>query len=153
MSNLNKALRNKRINMISGLLPFALLVLGCSTTLYTTKEGLQQIKTNEGIIIGSVLIQAEEDPDRSPSLKGHRTTYGNYILLIQEVREWVPGIFTETYEIYVRPNEEHLFIHKLPEGKCILYEIWHQPDSGSGIGIVVEPYLHFSVTAGRSTYI
>jgi hypothetical protein len=46
---------------MSGWLPFALLALGCSTTLYTAKEDLRQMKTNEGIIIGSVFVRAEED--------------------------------------------------------------------------------------------
>ena len=91
------------------------LLSGCAS-MNSSKEELQGIETNEGIVVGSVLLTvAQGDANESgwAFLKGRKASELEYSVAISE-SEFNP--FKPTYTLPATPGKEALFVKKLPAG-------------------------------------
>lgn len=91
------------------------IISGCAS-MTSTKSELQNIKDNEGVVIGSVLVSAEKvDPDESgwAFLKGIKAEKTKFSVSISESK-WNP--LQTTYKVPAVVGKEEIFIKKLPAG-------------------------------------
>jgi hypothetical protein len=89
----------------------------------STKEELQSLGENEGIVIGSVFLAVAQSPaDESgwAFLGGRKAGELEYSVSISEA---VFNPFQTTYSIPALPGKEAIFIKKLPAGRYSMNEI------------------------------
>jgi hypothetical protein len=92
-----------------------ILIAGCAS-MVSTKEELQSLSENEGVVIGSVLLTVEkgkEDESGWAFLKGRKAGELDWSVSIQEVGF---NPFATTYSIPAKSGKEETFIKKLPAG-------------------------------------
>jgi hypothetical protein len=122
---------------------------GCTfKTLQMTKEEIQQPKDTEGIIIGSIFVEAKEpesDSGWQTFWKGKKASDFKYKFLVSKIDD-----YKDSYQIIVDPNNEKTFISKLNSGDYHIWRIWV---------VYVSDYLYtdtdirFTVTPQKETYI
>ena len=131
------------------LLAFFLSQTGCSLkSLQMTKEEIQRLENTEGIIFGSILVEAkdpENDSGWQTFWKGKKASDFKYSFLLKKVDD-----NSGAYEIIVDPNNEKTFVSKLVGGDYRIYKIWV---------VYVSDYLYtdtdvrFTVLPQKATYV
>lgn len=115
-------------------------------SLQMTKEEIHQPKDSEGIIFGSILVEAKEPENDSgwqTFWKGKKASDFKYKFLLSKSDGMIAS-----HEIIVEPNTEKLFVAKLDNGDYSFFRI-----------LVGSNYLHsdtdiyFNVKPNRATYI
>jgi len=117
--------------------------------MHTSKEELKTVTENEGIIIGSALITAEEakaDESKLAFLKGGKAGGRKYSLEMQQ-RGFKP--FSTKYSIVVTPGKEEAFIKSMPAGDYVINSI----RTKGFIQLRANTKVHLTVAPGKSTYI
>ena len=126
------------------------LVAGCAS-MTSTKEELQSISANEGVVVGSVLLTVEKAKENVTGWKLHNFETEDYDWLV-EMRKEPFEPFTTIYSLTVKPGKEEIFVKKLPAGTYRINNI--EPTFG-----LLTPNLslylgvHFTVKPGQTTYI
>ena len=129
----------------------AILMTSCAAPMASTKEELQSLSENEGVVIGSILFVAAKGVENESGwafLRGTKTDDLKWIVSFGELG-FKP--FATTYTISGRPGKEEVFIKKLPAGN---YNI--QNASGAGtFGLSSRQYvtIHFKVEPRQTSYI
>jgi hypothetical protein len=131
------------------LIAFFIIQSGCTfKSLQMTKEEIQQPKDSEGIIIGSIIVEAkkpESDSGWQTFWKGKKASEFKYKFLVSKTDE-----NSDSYQIIVEPNNEKIFVSKLNSGDYHIFKIWV---------VYVSDYLYtdtdirFTVTPQKETYI
>ena len=133
-----------------GLVIIGSLLAGCAT-MQSSVEELDNLKENEGIIIGSVLITVEESKTEESSwawLKGQKAGTAKYALSMNKIgTSFNP--FSTTYQITVTPEKEEVFIKKMPAGKYIISKIHKQGFTNLYANIKI----NIEVKPGETTYV
>ena len=121
----------------------------------STKEELQDLSENEGVVIGSILVTAEKGPEGESALaglfKGARAENVEWSIFI-----WETGFnpFKTTYHIVVKPASEEIFIKKLPVGS---YRVDRMEQIFAGTkpprALELHMSVHFSVKPRQTSYI
>ena len=127
-----------------------ILMAGCAS-MVSTKEELQNLAQNEGVIIGSVLLTVEKGKDDESGwafLKGRKAGELDWSVSIQEV-----GLnpFSTTYSIPAKPGQEELFIKKLPAGSYNMVRV--QPVGLFAPNIYLSLRVTFTVKPRQTSYI
>lgn len=104
---------------------------GCVSTMVSTREELQSLSEDEGVVIGSVLVTVEKEPGREAEslVKGWLAERMDWSIFI-----WETGLnpFKTSYSVVARPGREEVFIRKLPAGSYRIDRIEYLfPGSGS----------------------
>ena len=113
----------------------------------SSKQELQNIGENEGIVFGSFIVNVDNSVEKASVLsmhRGGRNAHAQvYKVLITE-NEF--NEFNPRYVIMAKPEQEEIFIKKLPAGDYQIQNI----ESG---GLYWYPHLKFRVTPKQTTYI
>ncbi len=122
-----------------------------SFSLRATKEELQSLGDNDGIVIGSVaLAPIQSSPDESAwaFLKGRKAGELEYAVSISE-----PGFnpLKTTYSVAAQPGKEVLFIKKLPAGRYNMNAI--SPTGFLVPQLKVDLNIAFTVKPKQTSYI
>lgn len=129
---------------------------GCVSTMISTGEELQSLAEDEGVVIGSILVSVEKEPERD-SLVG-----GLFQGLMAERMDWSILTWEETgfnpfkrsYRIVVKPAKEEAFIKKLPVGSYRIDRIETALGGGRAEDTLAFALAaHFSVKPRQVTYI
>jgi hypothetical protein len=131
-------------------------VAGCVSTMISTGEELQSVAEDEGVVIGSILVSTEKEPERDSPLGGL------FMGLMAERMDWSILIWEETgfnpfkgsYRIVAKPASEEVFIKKLPVGRYRIDRI--ETILGGGRAedtLAFALAVHFSVKPRQVTYI
>ncbi len=135
-----------RINVLC--LLATVLLSGCAT-LQSSKEELQGMNEEEGIIIGSVLLSVQPGEAQESGwawLKGRKAAEQDYAL---NARETGLNPFSSTYAIQIKAGEENIFVKKLQAGSYRFIDV-----TKTGFGpLKVDVGIGFTVTPGQATYI
>lgn len=137
------------------------LVLGLTAcaSMVSSKEELQSLGENEGIVIGSFVInveKAEETESGWAFLKGRKAGDSDYGV---SITERLPSVAAETlnvlvpfktnYRFEVKPEQEFNFIKKLPAGT---YQVGEVKQLGfSNLFVILA--VNFTVRPKQTTYI
>ena len=102
----------------STLLLTLFLLAGCVTSSKMPAKKVEQLKPNEGRVIGSVLltVPTEKDPSSWAWLQGRKAESFTYELSIQ-ARSRLPNPFAKTYLVVAKIGKEEHFVMKLPAGE------------------------------------
>ncbi|MGH8611541.1 MAG: hypothetical protein ACREYF_05730 [Gammaproteobacteria bacterium] len=131
----------------------AILMTGCAAPMVSTKEELQSLSENEGVVIGSILFIAEKGVENESAwafLRGRRSDDVEWIVSFGEL-----GLnpFATTYAISAKPGKEEVFIKKLPPGN---YNIQRASPAGF-FGLSSNQYvslaIYFRVAPRQTSYI
>jgi hypothetical protein len=127
----------------------AIVVSGCAS-MNSSKEQLQNVRNDEGVIFGSFVINVEQGGDDGSSLafwKGQKAGNATYAVIFTK-RGLNP--IKQRYMIRATPEKEDVFIKKLPAG-------WYEIEKISKEGFSnLELSLHnvnFQVVPNQNTYI
>lgn len=130
------------------------LLTGCANSLDMSDRQLSRVEPNEGLVIGSILVDAHEVPSRSwtTSLFGRKAAGFTYDFEIVHVTETDPqGEFpyADRYELEVEPGVERTFMARLKAGDYLIKRFHHEGLSamGGGVGVL------FSVDPGMTQYV
>jgi len=129
------------------------LLVGCATSMQAPVKDVAPLKTNEGRVVGSVLINVPLTKDTSSWawLKGRKAESFKYRFGIEPAGAF-PNPFFRTSRIYTIDagvGQEEVFVTNLPTGPYKFNKVTQKGGS----------YLHgyidrtFNVTAGQTTYI
>ncbi len=132
-----------------------MLVLGaCAKSLDMSGEQIPMPGPDEGIVVGSLLVQAEQQPpdswvNRWFGRKAAGFTYEFEIVRIQTTDSKGEEPYTERYELDAKPGEERTFIARLKAGDYLIKGFYHEGLSAMGgrLGVM------FSVAPGTTRYI
>jgi hypothetical protein len=129
----------------------AVTLLSACATMTSTKEELQSLGDNEGIVIGSVALTAiQSDADESgwAFLKGRKADDLEYAVSISE-----PGFnpLKTTYSVPAQSGKEVLFVKKLPAGRYNMNEI--SPRGFLVPQLKVDLNIAFTVKPRQTSYI
>jgi hypothetical protein len=131
-----------------------LLFTGCAKSLDMSNHQLSRVEPNEGLVIGSILVDAHEVPSPSwtTSLFGRKAAGFTYDFEIVRVTETDPqGEFpyADRYELEVEPGVERTFMARLKAGDYLIKRFHHEGLSamGGGVGVL------FSVGPGMTQYV
>lgn len=134
----------------------ALLALaGCATPSLDMAGGrIEPAGPDGGVVIGSVLVQAEQDPPKSwfNRLFGRRAAGFIYDFEIVKIDEHDPQgarPYADRYELDAKPGEERIFVARLPVGTYLFKTFHHEGLSAMGGDLG----LTFSVTPDATRYI
>lgn len=125
------------------------LLAGCATSAKMPAKKVEQLKPNEGRVIGSVLltVPAQKDPSSWAWLQGRKAESFSYGLFIQ-TPSLLPNPFAKTYEVVAKVGKEEPFVMKLPAGEYEFKEMKQR-----GFSNLTSPIgRRFTVTAGVTTY-
>ena len=133
--------------LLAGIL--TIVLSGCAS-MTSTKEELQNIGENEGVVFGSFVInveQGEENESGWAFLKGQKAGDASYAVLFSE-----SGLnpLKLRYMIRARPEKEEVFIRKLPAG---LYQIEKISKEGFTNLELNLKGVNFRVVPQQTTYI
>lgn len=119
----------------------------------STKEELQSVSANEGVVIGSILFivaQGPKDESAWAFLKGRKADDVEWTVTFGEAG-FQP--FATTYAISAKPGKEEVFIKKLPPGN---YNIQRAQPAGL-FGLSSNQYvslnIYFKVEPQQTSYI
>jgi len=135
-------------------LVLALGLAGSASTAWS-KEDLQSLGEDEGIVIGSFVINVEKGEAEESGLaflKGRKAGDSNYGVSVVEkptVMNEALGIFKTSYRFEVKPEQEFAFIKKLPAGTHRVRKIEQLGFSN----LVLDLAVDFTVRPGQTTYI
>lgn len=138
---------------ILALLP-VLALSGCAP-MVSSKEELQSVAPNEGLVAGSFVINVEKGPENESGwafLQGRKAGDSEYGVSVNERPSGAidpAAIFKTTYRFEVKPEQEFTFLKKLPAG---MYHVSRVEQLGFS-NLYVSLSKTFTVTAGRTTYI
>lgn len=136
------------------LLLFAsLLIAGCASPMVSTKEELQSVSANEGVVIGSILFIVAEGPKDESAwafLKGRKADDVEWTVIFGEVG-FQP--FATTYSISVKPGKEENFIKKLPPGNYNIQRAIPAGLFGLNSNQYVSLDIYFKVEPQQTSYI
>jgi hypothetical protein len=132
-----------------------LLVVGCAS-MVSTKEELQNLSENEGVVIGSVLLTVEEGKEGESGwafLKGKKAGDLDWTISIRAVSLREPGIIllATKYSIPAKPGVEEYFIKKLPAGSYSMRRM--QPVGLFAPDIYLSLPVSFTVKPRQTSYI
>lgn len=134
----------------------ALLVLaGCSTPSLDMSGGrIDPPGPDGGVVIGSVLVQADQDPSDSwlNRLFGRKAAGFTYDFEVLRVHPTDPKgtlPYLARYELDAKPGEERIFIARLPVGNYLLKAFRHEGLSAMGGDLG----LNFSVASETTIYV
>lgn len=135
---------------------FAVLGLaGCSTpSLDMSEERIDPAGPDGGVVIGSLLVQAEQEPSGSwfSRMFGRRAagfTYDFEIVRAGTADQTHTSAYADRYELDAKPKEEQLFVARLPVGSCLFKSFRHEGLSAMGGELEVT----FSVAPDTTQYI
>ena len=106
-----------------------ILMAGCASMVSTKKE-LQNLSENEGVVIGSVLIDVMEGNESGWGTKAGET---DWWVFIQEAGN---KLFATTHRIRAKPGNEEFFIKKLPAGS---YNVFQAQPAGLSVQNLFQP--------------
>ncbi len=138
-----------------------MLLAACATPDQTPADELRELGPNEGIVIGSVLIEIEKPEDDSWRA-GTKIGEHNWYLVITEdrgdqsiaqliVTGLIPFAAPKSFRIVARLGEPVLFLRKLSAGEYHFDGI--SQDTGSRSPLYVNLHLPFMVHPGQATYV
>jgi len=133
----------------SPLLLTLVLLAGCVTSSKMPPKKVEQLKPNEGRVIGSVLltVPTEKDPSSWAWLQGRKAESFTYELSIQ-APSLLPNPFAKTYVVVAKIGKEEHFVMKLPAGE---YEFKEMKQRGfSNLASYIG--RRFTVPAGVTSY-
>ncbi|NOT31849.1 MAG: hypothetical protein HOP15_15495 [Planctomycetes bacterium] len=128
-----------------------LALLGGCASMNSSKEDLEHVGKDEGIVIGSVFLHAAESEAHESGwafLKGRKASDLDYSISISETGF---NPFATTYSISAKPGEEVVFIKNLPAGSYYMNELQTSGIFSPQLGLHVG--ANFAVKAGQTTYI
>lgn len=126
------------------------LLSGCAS-MSSSKEELQSIGANEGVVVGSVLLTvAQGDTNESAwaFLKGRKASEMKYSVAVSE-SEFNP--LKATYNLPATPGEEAFFVKKLPAGIYTMSSIGPTGFVAGGLSFPLN--LRFDVKPQEISYI
>ena len=135
---------------------FAMLVLaGCTTPSLDMSGGrIELAGPDGGVVIGSVLVQAEQEPPNSwfNRLFGRKAagfTYDFEIVRVDTIDSKGAGPYADRYELDVIPGEERIFVARLPVGDYLIKSFRYEGLSviGGDLGLI------FSVAPDATRYV
>jgi len=133
-----------------------LMLAGCSTTsLDMGDKPIEPPGPGWGIVVGSVLVEAEDDPPDSWWNRMFGRNAEGFTYEFQIVRiEWTDRKggghpFAEQYRLEVKPKVERTFVSRLPVGNYLIKTFRHEGLSAIGGDLEVK----FSVEPGRTQYL
>jgi hypothetical protein len=133
----------------SPLLLTLVLLAGCATSARMPANKVEQLKPDEGRVIGSVLITvpAQKDPSAWAVFKGGKAESFTYELFIQSP-SLVQNSFTKNHVVVAQVAREEPFVMELPAGEYEFHEMRRRGFTH------MESRIHkrFTVTAGVTTY-
>lgn len=137
----------------SSLLTVALFVSiaffsGCAS-MVSSKEELQNVGENEGIVFGSFVINVEKGEGNETGwafLKGQKASDATYAVVISEIGF---NPLRPNYVIKATPEKEEIFIKKLPAGDYQIQKIQKEGFTNLELNLRV----NFRVTPKQTTYI
>ena len=128
---------------------FAITLAGCAS-MTSSKEALQSIGEDEGVVVGSFVITIEkgdETESEQAYLMGQKTRDAAYTVYFSEKGF---NLFGTSYMIRAQPEQEVVFIKKLPVGE---YEIQKISKAGFTTLEVNVRNLTFRVVPRQTTYV
>jgi len=120
---------------------------GCAS-MVSSKEELQNVGENEGVVFGSLVINVEKGQESESGwafLKGQKAGDATYTIIISE-----QGFtFSPNYVIRATPEKEEIFIRKLPAGAYQIVKIQKEGFTNLELSLTV----NFTVVPKQTTYI
>ena len=115
------------VQLVTLALVLVLGLTGCAS-MVSSKEELQSLGENEGIVIGSFIINVEKGPEDESGwafLQGRKSGESEYGVLIIErptnsFTEQFERTFKTNYRFTAKPEQEFTFIKKLPAGPYLV---------------------------------
>lgn len=137
----------KRSLLLAGI--FAITLTGCAS-MTSSKEELQNVGENEGVVYGSFVINVEKGEGNEPVwafLKGQKAGDATYDIMISS-----SGLnpFKLSYIIRARPEKEEVFIKKLPAGQYRVEKI--AKEGFTTLELPLED-VYFRVVPSQTTYV
>jgi hypothetical protein len=132
------------------------LLTACAATMQSTPVEVAGVAPNEGIVVGSVLIDTEETPKDESALAflgGQKTSRLTYAASIERAdRGPIREFFQQDEYILggIKPNEERVFVKTLPAGDYRIYSI---EATNFLVQLQYEPSVFFAVESGGKSYI
>jgi hypothetical protein len=138
----------KSSRLTVGLVVSIALLSGCAS-MVSSKEELQNVGEDEGIVFGSFVINVEKGEGNETGwafLKGQKASDATYAVIISEI-----GLnpLKPNYVIRATPEKEEIFIKKLPAGDYQIQKI--QKEGFSSLELNLR--ANFRVTPKQTTYI
>jgi len=131
----------------------AISMTSCAAPMVSTKEELQSLAENEGVVIGSILFVAQKGAENESGwafLRGRQTGDLEWTVSFGELGS---NPFATTYTISAKPGKEEVFIKKLSPGD---YNIRRASPAGV-LGLSSNQYvslaIHFKVKPRQTSYI
>lgn len=124
------------------------MISGCGS-MVSSKEELQRVSADEGIVVGSFLINVEKGEENESGwafLKGQKAAAATYTVLMSE-RSLNP--FATKYNIRVTPGQEEFFVKKLRAGDYEIKKIQKEGFSSLELNLKAT----FTVVPGQTSYI
>jgi len=115
----------------------------------SSKEELQDVASNEGVVFGSFVINLEKGQEKESGwafLQGQKAGDATYAVVISE-KGFNP--LKQNYIIRAKPEKEETFIKKLPAGDYQIQKIQKEGFTNLELNLRV----NFTVTPGQTTYI
>ncbi len=138
-----------RLVSVAGVSLSCIVVLSGCASMVSSKEELQNIGENEGVVFGSFLINVEKGEENQSGwafLKGQKAGDATYAVVISE-RGFNP--LRPNYVIKASPEKEEIFIKKLPAGEYQIQKIQKEGFTNLELNLRV----NFRVTSKQTTYI
>jgi len=127
-------------------------LIGCASPMVSSKEELQSLGENEGVVFGSFLINVEKGEENESGwdfLKGSKAGDSEYGVSITEMTRFEAELlkalvpFKTSYKFTVKPEQEFKFVKKLPAGTYQVAKIDELGFSNAfvhlGVGFAVRP--------------
>ena len=124
-------------------------LLSACGSMVSTKEELQSVGENEGIVFGSFVINVEKGEQNESGwafLKGQKAGDATYSVIVSE-RGFNP--IKGRYVIRSTPGKEDVFVKKLPAGDYQIEKI--SKDGFTNLGVNLR--VNFRVTPKQTNYI
>jgi len=138
-----------RLISFAGVSVSCLVILSSCASMVSSKEELQSVGENEGIVFGSFVINLEKGEEVESGwafLKGQKARDATYAVLITK-RGFSP--IKPIYIIRAAPEKEEVFIKKLPAGDYQIEKIQKEGFTNLELNLRV----NFDVTPKQTTYI
>ena len=133
----------------------ALVLAGCTTpSLDMSDDRIEPPGPDAGLVIGSVLVQADQEPPQVwyNKLFGRKAagfTYEFEIVHVDMDELIGAAPYTKRYELEVKPGEERFFVARLSSGNYLFKSFHHEGLSAMGGDLK----LLFSVAPGATQYV
>lgn len=119
-------------------LALALALAGCtSPSLDMTAGEIQPAGVDGGIVIGSVLVQAEEEPPDSWFNRMLGRKAAGFVYEFEIIRNHMNDVvgtdpYNDRYVLNAKPGEERIFVARLPVGRYVFKSFRHEGLSAMG---------------------